>query len=75
MIDEHGHLHLRSAEHLDPIWRLWDELPAQWRGPVIGPGIENWASITENDWPQLDLSGLPDPFAAELAVDGALAGQ
>ena len=43
MIDEHGHLHLRSAEHLDPIWRLWDELPAQWRGPVLGPGIENWA--------------------------------
>ena len=39
MIDEHGHLHLRSAEHLDPIWRLWDELPAQWRGPVLGPGI------------------------------------
>ena len=67
MIDEHGHLHLRSAEHLDPIWRLWDELPAQWRGPVLGPGIENWASITENDWSHLDLSGLPDPFAAELA--------
>lgn len=67
MIDEHGHLHRRSAEHLDPIWRLWDELPAQWRGPVLGPGIENWASITENDWSHLDLSGLPDPFAAELA--------
>ncbi len=67
MIDEHGHLRLRSAAHLDPIWRLWDELPAQWRGPVLGPGIQNWASITENDWPHLDLSGLPDPFAAELA--------
>lgn len=67
MIDEHGHLHLRGAEHLDPIWRLWDGLPAQWRGPVLGPGIENWASLTENDWPHLDLSGLPDPFAAELA--------
>ncbi|GFG55320.1 hypothetical protein [Mycolicibacterium agri] len=67
MIDEHDHLRLRSAEHIDPIWRLWEELPAQWRGPVLGPGIGNWASITENDWPQLDLSGLPDPFAAELA--------
>ncbi|WP_343577582.1 tyrosine-type recombinase/integrase [Mycobacterium sp.] len=67
MIDEHGHLHLRGAEHVDPIWRLWDGLPAQWRGPVLGPGIENWASLTENDWPHLDLSGLPDPFAAELA--------
>ncbi len=35
--------------------------------PVLGPGIQNWASITENDWPHLDLSGLPVPFAAELA--------
>ena len=67
MIDEHSHLRLRSADHLDPIWRLWEGLPAQWRGPVLGPGIQNWASITENDWPHLDLSGLPVPFAAELA--------
>lgn len=67
MSDEHGHLRLHSTEHLDPIWRLGDELPAQWRGPVLGRGIENWASITENDWPHLDLSGLPDPFAAEQA--------
>jgi hypothetical protein len=67
MIDEHGHLHLRNAEHLDPIWRLRDALPAQWHGPLLGPGIENWASITENDWPHLDLGGLPEPFAAELA--------
>lgn len=64
MIDEHGHFRLRGAEHLDPVWRLWDALPAQWRGPVLGPGIENWASVTENAWPHLDLSGpSADSFA------------
>lgn len=67
MIDEPRPRRLRGAEHLDPIWRLADGLPPQWRGPILGPGIENWASITENDWLQLDLSGLPHPFAAELA--------
>ena len=40
--------HLRLAEGLDPVARLWRELPASWRGPVIGPGIEDWESITEN---------------------------
>ncbi|SKH58926.1 phage integrase family protein [Mycobacteroides abscessus subsp. massiliense] len=34
---------------------------------MLGPGIQNWVSLTENDSPHLDLSGLPDPFAAELA--------
>ncbi|NTY63966.1 tyrosine-type recombinase/integrase [Mycolicibacterium sphagni] len=67
MIDEPRPRRLRGAEHVDPIWRLADGLPPQWRGPILGPGIENWASVTENDWPQLDLSGLPHPFAAELA--------
>ena len=46
---------------------MWEALPPQWRGPVLGEGISNWELITENDWAQLDLSGLPDPFAAELA--------
>lgn len=59
--------HPVANENVDPIWRLWHKLPPQWRGPIVGPGIENWASITENDWPQLDLSSLPEPFAAELA--------
>ena len=39
---------LFPVEDLDPVQRLWRELPAPWRGPVIGPGIENWAAITEN---------------------------
>lgn len=59
--------HLRSAEALDPIWRLWENLPPEWRGPVIGEGVKDWAAISENDGRRLDLSGLPDPILAELA--------
>lgn len=58
---------LRPAEGLDPVYRLWEALPPQWRGPVIGPGLEDWASITENGDRRIDLSGLPDPFPQELA--------
>jgi hypothetical protein len=58
---------LRPAEDLDPVHRLWLELPEQWRGPVIGPGIANWDRITENGDRRIDLTGLPDPFPAELA--------
>ena len=58
---------LLPAEGLDPVQRLWRELPAPWRGPVIGPGIDDWAAITENGDRTLDLTGLPDPFPAELA--------
>lgn len=67
MTNEQGPQHLRLVDDSDPIRRLWEALPPQWRGPVIGEGIPNWALITQNDWAQLDLSGLPDPFAAELA--------
>ena len=41
--------------------------PPEWRGPVIGPDIEGWDSITENGDRRIDLTGLPDPFPAELA--------
>jgi integrase len=58
---------LSPVEHLDPVVRLWQELPPAWRGPVIGPGIEGWEAITENGERRLDLTGLPDPFGAELA--------
>ena len=56
-----------AAESLDPVQRLWEGLPPLWRGPVIGPGIEDWESITENGDRRIDLSGLPDPFGAEIA--------
>lgn len=58
---------LRLAEDEDPIWRLWQALPAAWQGPVIGPGIENWTSITENVDYKINLSGLPELIQAELA--------
>ena len=58
-------LHLAGGS--DPVWRLWQQLPQPWRGPVIGPGIEDWAGVTENHDRRIDLSGLPDPFPAELA--------
>lgn len=59
--------HLHRADGIDPIWRLWHQLPAAWRGPIIGPGIPGWASITENRDRTIDLTGLPDPLGAELA--------
>jgi integrase len=67
MNNERRSQHLRAVGDADPIWRLWQALPAQWRGPILGPGISNWPSITENDWSQIDLTGLPDPLPAELA--------
>ena len=65
---------LRPADAERPVDRLWRELPEAWRGPVIGPGIENWAQITENGDRRIDLTGLPDPFPPGAGVDGALAG-
>jgi integrase len=50
----------------DPIWRLWEQLPPQWRGPVIGEGIDNWPALTAGR-KRLNLTGLPSLIAAELA--------
>ena len=58
---------LRTAGAEDPVDRLWRELPELWRGPVIGPGIEDWAKFSENGERRLDLRKLPDPFPKELA--------
>jgi integrase len=58
---------LRPAGAEDPVDRLWRELPEQWRGPVIGPGIEDWAKYSENGERRIDLTGLPGPFPKELA--------
>jgi integrase len=58
---------LRPADAPDPVQRLWLQLPPEWRGPVIGPGIKGWEAITENVDRRIDLTGLPDPFPAELA--------
>ncbi len=58
---------LALAGESDPLWLLWQQLPAPWRGPLIGPGIADWAAVTENRDRNIDLNGLPDPFPAELA--------
>ncbi len=62
-----GERRLRSVEDVDPIWRLWEQLPPEWHGPIIGPGIENWSEISENKGQTLNLSGLPEVIAAEMA--------
>ena len=59
--------HLGSTGGLDPVARLFSQLPPLWHGPIIGPGIADWASISENGERRIDLTGLPDPFPAELA--------
>jgi Phage integrase family len=64
MPDERG---LRAVGSVDPVWALWEQLPPQWRGPVIGEGIDNWQKISENGERRLDLTGLPEMIAAELA--------
>jgi hypothetical protein len=61
------HNRLRSADNEDPIWRLWRALPQPWRGPIIGPGIEDWNAISENKAQPLNLAGLPAVMAAEIA--------
>ncbi|EHK80582.1 tyrosine-type recombinase/integrase [Rhodococcus sp. PAE-6] len=56
-----------GIETADPIWRLWQELPPQWRGPIIGPAVEDWDKITENASARIRLHDLPETIAAELA--------
>ncbi|MEV0901267.1 tyrosine-type recombinase/integrase [Actinoplanes sp. NPDC049802] len=65
MSGEHTRPRLAAAE--DPIWPLWRALPEPWRGPVIGEGIENWLAISENNERRLNLVGLPEVIAAEIA--------
>src|SRR5579859_582844 len=65
MSGERGRLRLAGQE--DPIWQLWRALPEPWRGPVIGEGIENWKAISENNERRLNLVGLPEVIAAEMA--------
>ena len=61
---------LRAVDDVDPIWRLWEQLPPQWRGPVIGEGIDNWRAISENGQRRLKLTGLPDTGFRQEALEG-----
>jgi len=58
---------LRPADAGSPVDRLWLALPAEWQGPVIGPGIEDWARVCDHEERRLDLTGLPEQIARELA--------
>lgn len=62
-----GERRLHVVGNGDPIWRLWEQLPPLWRSPVIGPGIDNWQAISENKAQRLNLAGLPEVIAAEMA--------
>lgn len=58
---------LRPAGSASPADGLWLALPAEWRGPVIGPGIEDWRKFSRNGERRIDLTGLPEQIARELA--------
>jgi len=58
---------LRPADAGNPVDVLWLALPAEWRGPVIGPGIADWEKFSEGRSRRLDLTGLPEQIARELA--------
>jgi hypothetical protein len=62
-----SHPRLFLVDSSDPIHRLWTDLPAAWRGPIIGPGIEGWDSIGCNPIGVIDLTDLSHPYAAEIA--------
>src|SRR5260370_37181106 len=58
---------LRRGHAGSPADRLWLALPAEWQGPVIGPGIDDWARICDHGERGLHLTGLPEQIARELA--------
>jgi integrase len=48
--------------------RLLSDLPAEWRGEAIGPGIDTWERATESgSSTPLRLNGLPARIRTELA--------
>lgn len=52
----------------DPLARLLADLPTEWQGDVIGPGIDGWeARIEAGRAAHLRLDGLPLSLRTELA--------
>lgn len=39
----------------------------EWRGPIIGPNVNNWDSVSENGGQKINLAGLPEVIGAEMA--------
>ena len=66
-----GERRLRAVGDIDPVWVLWQQLPPQWRGPVIGEGIDNWKAISENDERRLDLTSAVMVEAVAVAARAA----
>ncbi len=61
-------LRLVPAAVPDPVGRMLADLPPEWHGEVIGPGIEGWESMAESGRDRaLRLEGLPARLRLELA--------
>ncbi|MGW7571869.1 tyrosine-type recombinase/integrase [Streptomyces tendae] len=62
-------LHAASAQvSPDPLARLLADLPAEWQGDVLGPGIDGWGDrILRRQGDQVNLGGLPHRLRTELA--------
>ena len=66
MSGERRHLRLGRGRRPD-LAALGASCPRSGAARSSAPASTNWRLVTENDRPQSDLTGLPDPFAAELA--------
>ena len=61
-------LRLVPAAVPDPAGRMLADLPPEWHGEVIGPGIEGWESMAGSGRDRaLRLEGLPARLRLELA--------
>lgn len=58
---------LRLVSEPDAVERLRQELPAAWRGPVIGPDIPGWHTPPGAHIDNIVLTGLPETIQIELA--------
>ena len=58
---------LRLVAGLDVVECLRQDLPAAWRGPVIGPDIPGWHTAPGAHLDTINLNGLPETIRTELA--------
>ncbi|MGI5291418.1 hypothetical protein ACQEVF_50050 [Nonomuraea polychroma] len=57
-----------STVGTDPVARLLADLPPQWQGEVLGPGIDGWAArIDSGRHRRLNMTGVPERLRVELA--------
>ena len=66
--DRTAWLRLVPAAVADPAARLLTDLPSQWHGEIIGPGIDDWESMVEAGRVRaVRLHGVPERLRHELA--------